>query len=255
MRSGCSSFRWRAARIRIAAVRQAAEAIARGDFQAAERTLRVEVAAHSGDAWALSLLGVALDDQKKTREAEEFHSRAVALSPRSAEILNNYGTHLWDAGQFDKAETCFAAALAAAPAYFNVLFNLGVMATYTGHYQRAHEALEAALHQQPQNVDVLYRLASVEEATRQWESAVVRLAQAEKLDPRRADVQKLLAVTTTELGALDDSAAAWDRYLTLQPNDDAARRERGYGGWCRARIGKLEQEHQRSGMVCFPASR
>jgi tetratricopeptide (TPR) repeat protein len=210
----------------------------RGDFPAAENTLRADVEAHPGDAWALSLLGVALDNQKRLPEAEEFHRQAVAASPRSAEILNNYGTHQWIAGQFAQAEISFASALAAAPAYFNALVNLGVMATYGGHYERAHEVLESALRQQPQNVDVLYRLAFVEEATRQWESAVMRLAQAAKLDPRRADVQKLLAVTATELGALDDASSAWDRYLKLEPNDEAARRERGYTA---AKMGKLEQ--------------
>jgi tetratricopeptide (TPR) repeat protein len=221
-----------------AGVQAAAAAMQRGDFQAAEKTLRSEVESHAGDAWALSLLGVALDDQKKMPEAEEFHRRAVALSPHSAEILNNYGTHQWLAGQFDKAEISFASALAAAPAYFNALFNLGVMATNTGHYERAQEVLESALRQQPQNVDVLYRLASVEEATRQWESAVMRLAQAANLDPRRADVQKLLAVAATELGALDDASAAWDRYLKLEPSDDIARREQAL---TLAKMGKLEQ--------------
>jgi tetratricopeptide (TPR) repeat protein len=221
-----------------AAVQSAVAAMQRGDFQTAEKTLRAEVEAHPGDAWTISLLGVALDNQKKLPEAEEFHRMAVAAAPRSPEILNNYGTHQWMAGQFDKAEITFASALAAAPAYFNALSNLGVMATYTGHYERAHEVLESALRQQPQNVDVLYRLAFVEEAARQWESAVMRLAQAAKLDPRRADIQKLLAVTTTELGALDDAAAAWDRYLKLEPNDEVARRERAYTA---AKMGKLEQ--------------
>jgi len=221
-----------------AAVRGAVAAMQRGDFQSAEKTLRAEVQAHSNDEWALSLLGVALDNQKRISEADEFHRRAVALSPRTAEILNNYGTHLWNAGKFDQAEAVFVSVLAAAPGYFQVLYNLGVMATYTGHYQRARDVLETALRQQPQNVDVLYRLACVEEASKQWETAVMRLAQAAKLAPRRADVQKLLAVTTTELGALDDAAAAWDRYLKLAPNDDVARRERGYTA---AKMGKFEQ--------------
>ena len=221
-----------------AAVQSAAAAMQRGDYATAEKTLRVEVGMHPGDSWALSLLGVALDNEKKPAEAEEFHRRAVAASPRSAEILNNYGTHQWNAGQFDRAEISFASALAAAPTYFNVLFNLGVMATHTGHYERAHEVLEAALRQQPQNVDVLYRLACVEEASRQWEAAVTRLAQAAKLDPRRAEVQKLLALTTTELGALDDAAAAWDRYLKLEPGDQIARRERAYVA---AKMGKVEE--------------
>jgi tetratricopeptide (TPR) repeat protein len=221
-----------------AAVQSAAAAMQRGDYAAAEKTLRAEVGIHPGDSWALSLLGVALDNQKKPAEAEEFHRRAVAAAPRSAEILNNYGTHQWNAGQFDKAEISFASALAAAPTYFNVLYNLGVMATYTGHYERAHEVLESALRQQPQNLDVLYRLACVEEASKQWEAAVTRLAQAAKLDPRRADVQKLLALTATELGALDDAAAAWDRYLKMEPDDQVARRERAYVG---AKMGKVEE--------------
>ena len=35
-------------------------------------------------------------------------------------------------------------------------------------------------------------------------------------------------MTTGELSADEDSAAAWDRYLELVPNDDTARRERGF---------------------------
>jgi tetratricopeptide (TPR) repeat protein len=220
------------------AVRDAAAALERGDFAAAERTLRAEAVAHPDDAWTLSLLGYSLDNQKRGQEAEEFHRRAVALSPRSAEILNNYGTHLWILEQYGKAETVFTDALAAAPTYFNVLYNLGVMATYAGHYDRAREVLQSALEQQPKNVDVLYRLATAEELSKRWEQAATRLAQAAQLDPKRADVQKLLAFTAAEMGALADAAAAWDRYLALQPNDDAARRERGYTA---VKMGKLEQ--------------
>jgi tetratricopeptide (TPR) repeat protein len=220
------------------AVREAVAAMQRGDFPSAEKTLRAEVQAHAGDSWTLSLLGVALDNQKKIPEADEFHRRAVELSPHAAEVLNNYGTHLWTAGQYDKAETVFASVLADAPGYFQGLYNLGIMATYTGHYDRAREVLETALRQQPDNVDVLYRLACVEEASKHWEAATIRLARASKIDPRRADVQRLLALTTTELGALDDAAAAWDRYVKLAPNDDIARREQGYTA---ARMGKFEE--------------
>jgi tetratricopeptide (TPR) repeat protein len=221
-----------------AAIREAVAAMQRGDFASAERVLRAENQAHSDDPWVLSLLGVALDNQKRIPEAESFHVRAIAKSPDSAEILTNYGTHLWSAGQYDRAETLFASALTAAPAYFTALFDLGVMATYTGHYERARQALTAALAQQPKNVNVLYRLACVDEASRQWEAAVMHLATAAKLDPGRADVQRLLALTATELGALDDVIAAWDHYLKLTPNDDVARRERAYAF---ARIGKIEQ--------------
>ena len=65
------------------AVREAVASMRRGDFRSAEKTLRTEVQAHASDSWALSLLGVALDNQKKFPEADEFHLRAVALCPRT----------------------------------------------------------------------------------------------------------------------------------------------------------------------------
>src|ERR1039457_5428285 len=108
---------------------------------------------------------------------------------------------------------------------------------HTGNYQRAREVLDAARRQQPQNVDVLYNLACADQADQRPEAAVALLAQAARLAPERSDVQKLLALATGDLGAMDDSAAAWDRYLKLQPNDDVARRERGLTA---VRMGRLE---------------
>jgi tetratricopeptide (TPR) repeat protein len=219
-------------------VRDAAAAMQRGEFAAAERMLRAEAAEHPDDAWTLSLLACSLDQQKRSAEAVDLHRRAVKIAPRSPDILNNYGTHLWLVEDYSKAEEAYSEALLAAPTYFKVLYNLGTIASYAGHYDRAREVLRSALSQQPKNVDVLYRLASVEEATRHWEDAAILLAQAAKLDPKRSDVQKLLAVTASELGALPDAAAAWDRYLAIQPGDEIARRERAYTS---VKLGKLEE--------------
>ena len=129
-----------------------------------------------------------------------------------------------------------------------MLYDLGIAATYAGHYTRAREVLEAALRQQPRNVDVLYALAKAEESLKQYEDAVRLLAQAAKLDPRRADVEQLLAVATSELGAFSDSAAAWDRYLELAPNDEIARRERGYTA-----VLMDQPEQGIAGLECFVA--
>jgi tetratricopeptide (TPR) repeat protein len=87
-------------------------------------------------------------------------------------------------------------------------------------------------------VDTLYALACADHALRQWETAVQLLSQAARLDPARADVQRMLAVATADLGALEDASVSWDRYLKLEPGDDAARRERGY---TKAQRGYLEE--------------
>jgi len=323
-----------------AAIRQALAALQRGDFAAAEVTLRAEVKARPDDGAALTLLGVALDQQKKLKEAEDVHRRAAASAPNSADVWNNYANHMlaagdadgahrlylrvvalepgsynanvqlarlavkqkkgsealsylqrlaasqqespnltplrvealyladkateagnlvqrWqtasksdlsasfsmglalaDAGKFEMAESFFTQALALAPSDFNVLVNLGVVAWHNGNYERARQVLEAAQRQQPQNVDVLYNLACVDQAAGKTETALALLAHAAHLAPERSDVQKLLAVTTGDLGALADAAAAWNRYLKLEPNDDVARRERGFTAF---QMGHFEQ--------------
>jgi Flp pilus assembly protein TadD len=84
-------------------LRDAIAALQRGDFPAAERELRRQAAAHADDALAQSLLGVALDNQKRVAEGAPFHARAVQLAPRSPDVLNNYAAHLWIAGDFPAA--------------------------------------------------------------------------------------------------------------------------------------------------------
>jgi tetratricopeptide (TPR) repeat protein len=253
-------------------LREAMTLLQRGEFQAAEPKLRAEVAAHPDDAWTLSLLASDLDNLKKVSEADALHRSAVAKAPRSIDVLNNFAAHLWmagkpeeaskvyeqilavdpshagahlqlaridaNAGEFAKALAHFEAALKKDPANFGVLYNLGIAATRAGRPDRAREVLEAALRQQPQNVDVLYALAYADHALRRYETAVLLLSQAQRLDPKRVDVEKMLAIATTDLGALDDASAAWDRYLKLAPEDDAARRERGYTN---AQKGQIEQ--------------
>jgi tetratricopeptide (TPR) repeat protein len=274
-------------------LRDAVSWLQRGDFPAAERELRRQVSAHPDDALALSLLGVALDNQKRISEAGAFHDRAVAAAPRSTDVLNNYAAHLWIAGdyaasrkayervlaidpahaaanlqlarvalqdrdgraalryldrlpaddpqvlqmrldalslagEYEKAQALCEAALRSDPSSFALLYNLGVIATYAGHSGRAVEALEAALRREPGSVDALIALGRAHAAARQWMPAVQSLAQAAKVEPGRAEVHKLIALTATELGALDDAEAAWRRYVALAPSDDAARRELSY---------------------------
>lgn len=311
-------------------LREAASELQRGDFSAAEGKLRTELKLRPNDPDALSLLGAALDSQKKFAEADPLHRRAIAATPPTARAFGNYGQHLlltgdqrgareqfqralaidrtdryanlqlaqlavsakdgkgaliyldqlpaaqrdapdaavlrltaleidgardqadavfhrlaaatrsnaalsgslgWtlaQAGLYERADTFLTQALALEPANFQLLYDLGVVALYGRHYERARDLLETAVRQQPENVDTLYSLAFVYSALKQPEPALRVLAQAARLAPKRADVLRLIAVTTGELSADEDSATAWDRYLQLVPNDDTARRERGF---------------------------
>ena len=107
-----------------AAFRRALAALQRGDFQAAEQTLRPFVAAHPNDGPALSLLGVVLDNQSRFGEAVDFHRRAVAAAPRNSDVLSNYGSHLAATGKEGAARDMFVKVIALDPANVNANLQL-----------------------------------------------------------------------------------------------------------------------------------
>lgn len=92
-------------------VRDAAAAIQRGEFAAAEAKLRSELKARPNDLEAVSLLGVALDNQRKFAEAEPLHRRAIAATPPSVLAFDNYGNHLLLSGDQRGARDAFQKAL------------------------------------------------------------------------------------------------------------------------------------------------
>ncbi len=171
---------------------------------------------------------VALDLAKNHAEADALLNRLAGATENDAALSGSLGLKLVQAGQFDQAEIFLTHALAPDPTNFNALYQLGVVASRAGHNERARDVLENALRRQPQNVDAMYALGFVYNALKLPEQAVRLVAQAARLAPQRADIQKLLAVTTGDLHAYDDSVAAWNRYVTLAPDDDAGRRERGF---------------------------
>lgn len=130
---------------------------------------------------------------------------------------------------YAEAERAFAHTLNAAPGNFDVLYNLGLAAMRAGHLDRAQEVFETALQQRSSDVDCLAGLAWVLTKKGEDSKATEILVQAERLAPDRPDILLALAHTTEKLGFYGDSAAAYDRYLKLRPDDDVARRERGFG--------------------------
>jgi len=171
---------------------------------------------------------IALDRAGERQAAEALFTQLSKATENDSKLSSSIGWTLARAEQYAQAETFLTHALAGNASDFQVLYDLGVVALYAHDYDRAREVLETAVRQQPDNADALYSLAFVYHSLKQPESALRLLAQAAKVAPRRADVERLIAVITGELQANEDSAAAWDRYAELAPNDDTARRERGF---------------------------
>lgn len=140
--------------------------------------------------------------------------------------------------RFEEAEKAFSQALEFAPTNFDVLYNLGLAASRAGHLDRAVQVFEAALGQRRDDVDCLLGLAHAHAQQGRDDTAVALLVRAQQLAPERPEVLLLLAHTSEKLGFYGDTALAFDRYLKLRPNDDTARRERGFA---LARSGKVKE--------------
>ena len=222
--------------------------------------MRAEVQTHPAEAEAFSFLGVALDNQKKFAEAETAHRRALALAPRSNSILDKYATHQLSTGDEAGARKTFTQALALIPADGYANLQLGQLALkakngpealsylnrlsavqqnepdvvidrivafeLSGNRREAGK-LEALLLQKP-DADVLYSLAYVYDGLNQPEATLRILLHAAQRAPTRPDIQKSLATAAGNLGDYKQALAAWDQYVKLAPNDDTARRERGF---------------------------
>ncbi len=111
-----------------AGMQDAVAAMQRQDFKGAEQKLRAELLLHPNDAETLSLLGIALDQQRRIPEAAEFHKRAVANAPRSTAALYNYANHLLAAGDEKGARETLLKAVAIDPQDRNANMGLAQMA-------------------------------------------------------------------------------------------------------------------------------
>lgn len=167
--------------------------------------------------------------------ATDLLAQVEKQAPADPQVAFSLGLIFADWQRYAEAEQAFARALKAAPANFDILYNLGLAAARAGHHDRAIEVFEIALRQRPREPDCLYHLGSAYAAKGRNDQAVILLLQAHNAAPERADILFALAHTSEEMGFYADAASAIDKYLKLKPNDDVARRERGF---CYARGAK-----------------
>jgi len=168
--------------------------------------------------------------------ATDLLAQVEKQAPSDAQVAFSIGMIFVDWKRYEEAEQAFARALKAAPADFDILYNLRVAAARAGHHDRALEVFQVALRQRPSDPDCLFHLGSTYAAKGRNDQAVILLLQAHNAAPNRTDILFALAHTSEEMGFYADAAWAIDKYLKLKPNDDIARRERGFdlarsGSW------------------------
>jgi tetratricopeptide (TPR) repeat protein len=172
-------------------------------------------------ARALKLTGQA-------KAAGDLLAEVEKNASKDSNLTFSIGMVLVEWERYAEAELAFSRVLDADPTNFDILYNLGLAAQHAGHLERAVQVYQVALRQRPNDADCLFNLASIYVQTGHSDEAVVPLMQAHKAAPERTDILLALAQTSQDLGFYADAVTAIDEYLKLKPQDDVARRERGF---------------------------
>jgi tetratricopeptide (TPR) repeat protein len=182
----------------------------------------------NSDAAVLMLRARALALSGQCPAASAILKKLEAQPNADARWLFSSGMAQAECKQYEAAERAFSRALDTDPRNFDILYNLGLASLRAGHADRAETVLQTALKVRPEDADCLYTLAQAMLKLERPVDAAALLARAQKTVPERADILLLLAQVSAQLEFYEDSATTYDRYLKLRPDDDAARRERGF---------------------------
>lgn len=163
--------------------------------------------------------------------AAEARNILAPLETRAAKDLRltfSLGLAYVSMEQYKEAEDAFTRVLQADPTNFDVLYNLGFAALRGNHFERAEEVFNRALQQKPKDVDSMVGMARTLLRLNKYSQALATMVRASQSAPQRSDILLLMAEGSFKMGFYGDTAIAYDKYLKLKPNDDNARRERGF---------------------------
>ncbi len=235
------------------AVSEAMEALQHGDFASAEQVLRAELKAQPNDPEALGVLAVVLDQEKKYGDADAVYARALAQSPHSTHLLNNFGNHLLATGRLKEARAAFLQVLALNSAEVNacvqlasiaakpkspaetaclanlpetpqqmldpkVSFSLGIALAGAREYGKAENYLAHTVQAEPENFQALYDLGLAAFRAGHKNRARDALTQALGKQPENVDVLYDLAAVDAELGQREPALELLVRAARLAPS-------------------------------------
>ena len=131
------------------------------NFIAMEEDIRAILVIHPDNTHALNALGYSLADRnQRLPEAHTLLSKALALEPENAYILDSMGWIEYRLGNFEKALPYLRQALAAMPDG-EVYAHLATVLIATGAQQEARELLQEGLAKIPDNAEIIKALNNI----------------------------------------------------------------------------------------------
>lgn len=174
----------------------------------------------------------ALLEQGRAGEALALCRPALALYPRSAELLNLAAASALHGGDAAAAESLWGKALALRPEQAQLHLNLGVLLARLGRGAEAEPSLRQALRLDPRAAAAHYNLALLLSRSGRGHEAERHYEQALALNPRALEALYNLAGLQAAGGRRGQAEASYRRLLQLEPRHAEA--------W--ANLGALQRE-------------
>lgn len=195
--------------------------IDKNDYQSAIAPLQKFIAEKPDVAFAHFQLAYAYTAVKRDDDARTEYEKCVALDPKMAEAQLNLGILLLQKDP-KAAAVPLSKAVELLPSQSRPRYLLGLAQQSAGDLSSAAESFEGASRLDPKNADALTHLGAILLRLNRRADAESRFRAAMQLEPQSpAALQGLAQSLDAQKKA--EAADAYRKYLTVQPNDAAAR--------------------------------
>jgi predicted O-linked N-acetylglucosamine transferase (SPINDLY family) len=204
------------------ALREAQEALQRGDIARAETRCRDALAFNGRDPVAWTLLGTVLR-RSDPLSAQAALARALECDPRHIDAYFHLGNLHREQGRNTQAINAYESVLVFAPSHPSVLNNLGLALQAIGQNERAEAAYRAALTADPGHRQALANLAHLLCRLRRYGDAADLCAEFVRRYPEGdATIWVDWGICQYAAHDLDAAQASFQLALRLAPGDTAA---------------------------------
>ncbi len=164
------------------------------------------------------ILGAALFQSGKTKEAINANIKSIKLNPRDPEAYYNLAITQKEIGKILDAEKNYKIAIKLKTDYFEAYSNLGNILKQLGKLTEAEECYKKAININPKFADPYYNLATILQKKGNTKDSKKNYMEAIKLNPNYTQAYNNLGILLQEIGNLNESKHCFIKAIETNPD-------------------------------------
>ena len=198
-----------------------------GQMAKTESFCRELLQSHPQSLIVINVLGAALKDQGKLKDAIQAFSKVIQLKPDYIEAYYNRGVVLQELGQLSKAVDSYNKAIQLKPDYVQAYNNSGLALQELGQLDKALKSCEQAIQLKPDYAQAYNNRGVVLQELEQLDKALNSYEQAIQLKPDFAEAYNNRGNALKEIGQVDEAIDSYDKAIQFKPDYAEAYNNRG----------------------------